>query len=246
MVWDGSNWVLNSCWSRAPSGRAISELKDLQQLVRGISLQVGKNDQWEWSMGAKGVFKTCILSKKLDCCIISNSSTSSGALRNVLVPKNVEVFIWRVLKGRIPVLVELDKRGVDLHSARCTNCDNDIECISRSLLSCEKVNNVWKKIFDWWEVTRPPILDLRPLLEGNLGQFSSDVGKKVWQAVIWTCVYLMRKFRNEKVFKKKDWCVPVAVCDIQIKSFEWVAKRYKTQAIYWNSWLHNPRNISFN
>ncbi|XP_071694603.1 uncharacterized protein [Rutidosis leptorrhynchoides] len=161
----------------------------------------------------------------------------------MLVPKKVEVFVWRVLKGRILVLIELDKRGVNLHSVRCPKCDNAIECISHSLLSCEKVRDIWVRIFDWWSMPRPPNFDLRGLLEGNLGQVGSELGKNLWQAVMWMCMYLVWKSRNEKVFKNKDWNVSVAVCEIQVKSYEWVAKRCKAKVIDWDSWLHNPQDI---
>ncbi|XP_071688288.1 uncharacterized protein [Rutidosis leptorrhynchoides] len=164
-----------------------------------------------------------------------------STLRNNLILKKVEVFVWRVLKGRIPVLVELEKRGVDLHSVRCPNCDNDIESVCHSLLSCERVRDVWNRIFDWWNLPRPPNLNLSSLL--GSGQNGSVSHNRVWQAVMWTCAYLVWKYRNEKVFKNKVWNVPVAVCEIQAKSFEWVSRRCEETRIDWNNWLHNPSSI---
>ncbi|XP_071699488.1 uncharacterized protein [Rutidosis leptorrhynchoides] len=217
-------------------GRAGSELDELQQLLKSVPVCADQSDLWCWNVSSKSIFKTKILSdlinEKLLC---SNASTSSGTIRNSLVPKKVEIFVWRVLKGKILILVELDKRGVDLHSVCCPICDNDIESISHSLLSCEKFRNVWLKIFDWWSVPRPPNLDLRSLLITNSWHLNSDMGKHIWQAVTWTCVYLLWKNRNEKVFKNKDWNVPVAVREIQVKSFEWVARRCKEKVIDWNS-----------
>ncbi|XP_071700547.1 uncharacterized protein [Rutidosis leptorrhynchoides] len=207
-------------------GRAGSELAELQQLLFSVPVSPDRPDWWYWDMSSKGVFTSKILSDLIDEKLFhSNGSFSSGTIRKSLIPKKVEVFVWRVLKGRIPVLVELDKRGVDLHSVRCPICDNDIESICHSLLTCEKVRNVWHKIFDWWSVRRPPNLDLRSLLSVNSWHINSDLGKHMWQAVTWTCIYHLWKNRNEKVFKNKDWTVPVAVCEIQVKSFEWVARR---------------------
>ncbi|XP_071687137.1 uncharacterized protein [Rutidosis leptorrhynchoides] len=62
----------------------------------------------------------------------------------------VEVFVWRVLKKWLPVLVELDKWGIDLHSVRCSICDNDIESVDHSLGTCKEVNDLWRKVLDWW------------------------------------------------------------------------------------------------
>ncbi|XP_071699026.1 uncharacterized protein [Rutidosis leptorrhynchoides] len=240
----GAEQRFNGSWIREPSGRAKGELEELQGLLRSVILQSDKPDSWCWNMCNSGTFKTKILAEHIDSKILHvNSSSSSETIRNSLVPKKVEVFIWRVLKGRIPVLIELDKRGVDLNSVRCPTCDNDIENINHFILSCDKTRDVWAKIFDWWAVPRPQNLTVRSLVDGSTGSLGSDVGRDVWQAVIWTSVYLLWKYRNEKVFKNKCWNVPVAVCEIQVKSFEWVVRRCKGKDIDWNRWLHNPCNI---
>ncbi|XP_071721572.1 uncharacterized protein [Rutidosis leptorrhynchoides] len=242
---DGSGQRFNGGWIREPTGRAKGELEDLHRLLSSVTLHPKKADSWCWSMCSTGSFKTKVLSELIDSKLLhASSSSSSGTIRNSLVPKKVEVFVWRILKGRIPVLVELDKRGVDLHSVRCPNCNDDIESISHSFLFCEKVRNVWDNIFDWWDVPRPSSLNLRALLDGNSVHFGSEVARSIWQAVIWSSVYLMWKNRNEKVFKNKSWNVPVAVCEIQVKSFEWVARRCKEKDIDWNSWLHNPYSLA--
>ncbi|XP_071714226.1 uncharacterized protein [Rutidosis leptorrhynchoides] len=180
---NGAEQRFNGSWIREPSGRAKGELEELQGLLRSVTLQSDKPDSWCWNMCNSGIFKTKILAEHIDSKILHvNSSSSSGTIRNSLVPKKVEVFIWRVLKGRIPVLIELDKRGVDLNSVRCPTCDNDIENINHFILSCDKTRDVWAKIFDWWTVPRPQNLTVRSLVDGSTGSLGSDVGRDVWQA----------------------------------------------------------------
>nr|GEX85103.1 reverse transcriptase domain, reverse transcriptase zinc-binding domain protein [Tanacetum cinerariifolium] len=43
-------------------------------------------------------------------------SVGQETLWNKLVPKKANIFIWRMLKGRLPVRGELDRRGIDLDS----------------------------------------------------------------------------------------------------------------------------------
>ncbi|XP_071738932.1 uncharacterized protein [Rutidosis leptorrhynchoides] len=234
----GSDASVNGSWNREPMGRAKDELMQLQQMVRAANFNTDGVDSWHWEISNEGIFKTSVLSKLIDEKILhTNNSNASGTMRNMLVPKKVEVFVWRVLKGRILVLIELDKRGVGLHSVRCPICDNDIESINHSLLSYDKVRDVWDKIFGWWNISRPPNCNLASLLGIYTGQFSSDMGRKIWQAVVWTSVYLMWKNRNEKVFKNMVWNVPMAVCEIQVKSFEWIAKRCKEK------YMHITKNV---
>ncbi|XP_071689418.1 uncharacterized protein [Rutidosis leptorrhynchoides] len=197
-------------------------------------------DSWAWILGANGLFKTKKLTELIDEKIIQTNVGASETLKNNLVPKKVEIFVWRARKGRLPVLTELDKRGIDLNSVRCPICDNDIEHLDHALLSCKLSKDIMERIFDWWRMGNLPSNYVRELLEGNSGHNLSDMGKIIWQAVIWSTVYLMWKNRNDKVFKNKCWSVPVAVNEIQVKSFEWIARRCKSKKIEWHNWLHNP------
>ena len=63
------------------------------------------------------------------------------------MPKKVNIFVWRVLQGRIPVREELDKRGIDLDSKLCPCCDSAAETCSHSLVMCNFAMSVWENIF---------------------------------------------------------------------------------------------------
>ncbi|XP_071695292.1 uncharacterized protein [Rutidosis leptorrhynchoides] len=144
------------------------------------------------------------------------------------------------MKKRLPVRTELDKRGIDLHSVRCPLCDNDLESEGHSLLSCSKVVEVWNKVYGWWSLGGVMNLSLEDLLQGDVRQQYSDSSKLIWQAVIWVSTYLLWRNRNHAVFKNKCWSAPVALSEIQIKSYEWIAKRNKGRVIDWHNWFHSP------
>ncbi|XP_071739149.1 uncharacterized protein [Rutidosis leptorrhynchoides] len=114
--------------------------------------------------------------------------------------------------------------------------------LSQSSTSCAKACDIWVNIFSWWGINWVSNGNISDLLQGNSGNLGSDLGNDVWQAVLWTCCYLIWKNRNEKVFKYKGWNVPVAVREIQVKSFEWISKRCKTKHLDWHNWLHTPPN----
>ncbi|XP_071736869.1 uncharacterized protein [Rutidosis leptorrhynchoides] len=172
--------------------------------------------------------------------VLIPSSSSCETLCNKLVPKKLEVFVWRARRKRLPILMELDKRGIDLHSVRCPLCDGDIETVDHSLILCKEAFDVWCKVFDWWGRGGIPFVNVEDLFLDS-GQTNSYTGKSIWQAVIWSCSYLIWKNRNQKVFANKSWNTPMTLNEIQIKSFEWVAKRCKSKSIDWHTWLHNPQ-----
>ncbi|XP_071714376.1 uncharacterized protein [Rutidosis leptorrhynchoides] len=138
--------------------------------------------------------------------------------------------MWRARKKRLPVLTELDKRGIDLHSVRCPLCDGDIETVDHSIVVCKHALDIWCKVFSWWGRGGVPYVNIEDLAL-DTGQATSFVGKIIWQAVIWSCSYLIWKNRNQKVFSNKCWNAPTALNEIQVKTFEWIVKRCKAKAI---------------
>ncbi|XP_071692058.1 uncharacterized protein [Rutidosis leptorrhynchoides] len=239
---NGSKCIGNWSWTRQPTGRANGELTELARLVESASIQPHKDDGWIWSLSSNGYFTTGCLSDLINLKILHAGQNNRETLRNNLVPKKIEVFSWRARKKRIPVLVELDKRGIDLNSVRCPLCDDDIESVNHSLILCKQVSGIWRKVFEWWGLNGLPSVQIEELLS-NTNPGSSDIGKSIWQAVTWSCCYLIWKNRNQKVFSNKCWNIPVALNEIQVKSFEWIAKRCKKKSIDWHTWLHNPHTF---
>lgn len=80
-------------------------------------------------------------------------NASVETLRNNLIPKKVGGFMWRALKGTIPVRVELDKSGIDLDSILCPVCGDEIETVNHILFSCNLARSVWESTFSWWKVS---------------------------------------------------------------------------------------------
>ncbi|XP_071718124.1 uncharacterized protein [Rutidosis leptorrhynchoides] len=162
------------------------------------------------------------------------------ALRNNYVPKKIELFVWRATQKRVPVRIELDKRGVDLNTVRCPLCDEDVETVEHSLIFCSKVMDIWNRVFSWWGFGSMSNLSIIEILRGNGPSQMSIHGKKVWQAVEWVCSYLIWSNRNNVVFRGKGWNSPVAVNEIQVKSFDWISHRASGRKFEWLTWLNNP------
>ncbi|XP_071699930.1 uncharacterized protein [Rutidosis leptorrhynchoides] len=143
--WDGTTCNGSWDWVRQPSGRTDAELGNMVQLIQEVVVDIEQEDRWIWSPCSSGSFSTKILSDLVRSKIITSRASGIETLRNNLVPKKVEVFIWRVMNGRLPVLSELDKRGIDLHSIRCPICDNDIETVQHALFQCIKSKKILGK-----------------------------------------------------------------------------------------------------
>ncbi|XP_071714124.1 uncharacterized protein [Rutidosis leptorrhynchoides] len=227
-------------WVRVPTGRTASELQEVINILMGIDFDFNSQESWKWVLANDGVFSVKRLSSLLDERILKNNNSSTQkTLRNNLVPKKLEIFVWRALKKRLPVRTELDKRGIDLHSVRCPICDGDLETVDHSLVNCKLSSEIWVRIYKWWNFGNCVLINVDDTLLGKSPLIMSSLGKKVWQGVEWVCSYYLRKIRNSMVFQNKTLSAPVLLNEIQVKSFEWISSRIKGIKIEWLNWLSN-------
>ncbi|XP_071687589.1 uncharacterized protein [Rutidosis leptorrhynchoides] len=187
-------------WSRSPTGRTAGELDNLLEMLSAYSFNQSGSDVWKWSLSSKGEYTVKACSALLDQQVLGSAASNCGTLHNPLVPKKVEIFVWRVLKNRIPVRIELDKRGMDLHSVRCPLCDDALESVDHSLILCKHVRDIWTRVYKWWGVGNFSGVSLSSILDDSSPLASSSFGKMIWQALKWICTYLIWKYRNNKVF----------------------------------------------
>ncbi|XP_071694435.1 uncharacterized protein [Rutidosis leptorrhynchoides] len=242
IVWDGSKCSGNWCWSRIPFDRAGSELIELNNLIVAVTINSGSADSRRWQGSSTGQFTTKKLTEQVADKVLIAGPNTFETFHNNLVPKKVEIFMWRARKGRLPVLTELDKSGVDLYSTRCPICDDSIETVDHSFILCKLEYDNWSKVFDWWGLGVSN-LSVGELFRGASNLYMTSEGCSIWQAVEWSCGYLIWKNRNQKVFKNKCWTIPIALNEIQLLTFEWIAKRFKSKPIDWHTWLHNPQRL---
>ena len=55
---------------------------------------------------------------------------------NKLIPRKINVFIWRVIHVPLPVRVALDNRGIDLDKTLCPRCNEDSETLDHCFVRC--------------------------------------------------------------------------------------------------------------
>ncbi|XP_071708833.1 uncharacterized protein [Rutidosis leptorrhynchoides] len=219
-------------WVRQPTGRTLGELDEISKLLSSVNVTFSPQITWKWNLVSNGIFTVKSLARIIDAHLLENSIVGSHeTLRNTLVPKKLEVFVWRALRKRLPVRVELDKRGIDLHSIRCPVCDGDIESVEHSLISCKLSVEIWSRVFKWWGFGNLANPGLNDILRGKAPQNMSSLGSKIWQAVEWVCAYTIWKNRNTAVFKNKSSCAPVILNEIQVLSYDWISGRIKGKDI---------------
>ncbi|GJV13468.1 RNA-directed DNA polymerase, eukaryota, reverse transcriptase zinc-binding domain protein [Tanacetum coccineum] len=106
-------------------------------------------DEWRWLLGEGGEFTVKELARLVGEKILQVENEAHEMLWNRLIPKKVSIFVCRALKGRLPVRVKLDRRGIDLDLVLFPCCNNIVETYVHSLVTCDLAMSVWDKIFNW-------------------------------------------------------------------------------------------------
>lgn len=130
------------------SGIGRENLEEGQTLVMANTCR----DLWRWALDEDGVFVVKTLSRLIDKKNLKIDRGANEMRWCKLVPKKENVFVWRALKKILPVRVELDKRGIDLHTILCPCCNNGMESLDHCLATCNVAVSVWDKLCKWWKV----------------------------------------------------------------------------------------------
>ncbi|GJU60508.1 reverse transcriptase domain, reverse transcriptase zinc-binding domain protein, partial [Tanacetum coccineum] len=125
--WCEGVWRWEWDWVREPRGRACGDVGELTGILQNVILTLNCKDSWRWNLtqDEDGNFKVKDLAFMVDDVCLSVGNTTQ-----------VNVFVWRVLHGRILVCVKLDKIGIDLDSLLCPCCDDSVESCDHSLVTC--------------------------------------------------------------------------------------------------------------
>ncbi|GKD52396.1 reverse transcriptase domain, reverse transcriptase zinc-binding domain protein, partial [Tanacetum coccineum] len=140
--WDDNRWVWEWDWVRNIRGRVCKELEDLLGALKHVVVSNNCRDQWRWSLDEEGEFTVKVLSRLIEEKILLSNNGDQETLWNKLVPKKVNIFVWRALRERLLVRVELDRRGIDLDSVLCPSCNNILEACADSLITCDLAMSV--------------------------------------------------------------------------------------------------------
>ncbi|GJZ12655.1 reverse transcriptase domain, reverse transcriptase zinc-binding domain protein, partial [Tanacetum coccineum] len=200
-VFDKGSWVNDVfCWEwdwvRSIRGRVCKEFDYLIVVLQNVVVSNNYKDKWRWRLVEDGEFTVKYLARFIKEKIVRGESGGHETLWNNLVPKKVNIFVLRALKGRLPVRVELDRRDIDLDPVLCPCCNDIVETWTHSLVTCDLAMSVWDKVFNWWKVGMVNSFTIIELFSHSGGVNVPTFLSRVWKAVIWAFGYYIWKERN--------------------------------------------------
>ncbi|KAJ9564272.1 hypothetical protein OSB04_000238 [Centaurea solstitialis] len=234
--WVDNRWVWEWSWRREPRGREVGELRGLEVLLRGKDPVKDKKDWWEWSLE---VGKGFSVKRYREAFIESRGTVDVGSVETLwckLVPKKVNIFMWRARIGRLPTRESLNGKGIDLHSTLCPRCGAEVESLDHALLNCTAVKEIWRYVGRWWNKNVVGMGSIQQFLQEDSMELSSSKGKSKWIAVKWSMLYLLWQNRNEVVFKNLNSDLGNCFFVWQRCIFEWIGSNTRSPCD-WFEWI---------
>lgn len=237
MIRDNWNNGWNIDWVRnISSGSAASQLTILQNTLTETILN-NSEDTYVWS-----VDPPAFSVKSARCLIDAGLLPHSGPKTrwNKLLPKKVNIFLWRMLRDRLPTRWNLSRKGLEMSSMNCSLCDNGIDNAYHVFLTCSLASSIWACIFKWLDIHPPIISSLMDFFvwldDTRLSINKRNIIDVISGATFWS----LWSFRNESIFGKDPPKRSLLFDKIVDFSFRWHSSRCKTHSITWNNWIQNP------
>ncbi|XP_071738617.1 uncharacterized protein [Rutidosis leptorrhynchoides] len=202
-----------------------------------IRVKTIKTIKIRWSLKSDGLFSVASARACIDRSLLPSSDTPTTWL--AFLPGKVNIFLWRLIRDRLPHRLNLSSRGLAIQSISCGFCNQGVESLDHLFFSCSYAREVWRAVFIW--VDRPfhgfsswqEILSWIDSLNGNVA--SKDCVFAIVVATLW----MLWRLRNCLVFNDKSVKKCAVVDSIKFFSFAWLKFRAK-RCVNGNDWLLSP------
>ncbi|GKC74670.1 RNA-directed DNA polymerase, eukaryota [Tanacetum coccineum] len=229
--------VLGFSLRRAPrDGVEMEQFRDMIAILEGVELPA-MHDRWIWSLVGSGEFSVASARKFIDDHRLTGSPHKTRWVK--VVPIKINVMAWKVRFDFLPTRLNLSRRGLELQSILCPNCNKEVESTSHIFFACSMVRDLYRKIASWWELSYSEFdsyddwLDWFQVL--RLHSKHRDMLEGVFYAMWW----LVWNFRNKSLFDSRSPSKAILFDDLVLCSFYWCRFRCKAR-FSWVEWLKNP------
>ncbi|KAD4180076.1 hypothetical protein E3N88_28667 [Mikania micrantha] len=227
----GDNITFRWEWNRMSLNYNLSqECQDLEEMVLNYNFRSG-SDVWIWNVDGNNKFSTKL------CRDWIEDQHGLAPVHNIFwlkwVPPKVLCLVWRLSLNRVPVLVNLGSRGIQLQSLRCPLCLLEDEDEEHLFFRCPLAQEIWRRI-SWWAgvdfVYSGSIHNiLTSIRDGSVVGFKKKIQMLIVSFSIWSIWFC----RNNWSFKRVRRSTDCLVDEIKSQAFTWVNQRGKKLATEW-------------
>ncbi|GKA10509.1 RNA-directed DNA polymerase, eukaryota [Tanacetum coccineum] len=194
---------LTHSFRRIPRGcLEESQVEELSKVVQTVELN-NSQDKWSWSLNTVGEYTVASARYLIDVRLLPKGELKTRWIRYVSI--KVNTFAWKVMTNSFPTRFNISRRGMDIESLACVNCDVGIESTNHLFFACDMAKKISKLIARWWDV---PFMDFDSYGERRSWIDNVKMPKKnknMFKGIFFVMWWLLWNFRNKKMFEDKSY-----------------------------------------
>ncbi|KAL4295459.1 hypothetical protein GQ457_12G031020 [Hibiscus cannabinus] len=235
-----NHWVWDIHLRRCLFDWEVPSWNELLSLLESFQSSGLGRDWVQWVGSSDGLYS--IKSLKLQLNLASSSEVNWKKMVWIgLAPPKVEAFMWLILHERVPVKVELLKRGVSgVADDLCPFCNQAKETVEHLFFTCSVAWQLWVSIASRWGVSL--VLHHNPL-QFMVGwphicsKLSRDI---MWLLTAFAIVWTLWLHRNDIIFQGKS-CDPAQLAfNAKLRAAWWWKARNTDSSILLDSIIADP------
>ncbi|GJZ25898.1 RNA-directed DNA polymerase, eukaryota, reverse transcriptase zinc-binding domain protein [Tanacetum coccineum] len=140
-------------WPRTNIGvRNKAYLRDLLTEISLIDINVDE-DSCVWSIAKDDIFTVAETRRIIDYMLLPSLIPPTSWYK--VLPRKVNIFLWRLYLDRLPHRLNLSSYGLDIQSISCPMCNGNVESSSHILFECDIASEVWRMVRNWCDIPLP-------------------------------------------------------------------------------------------
>lgn len=203
-------------WRHARRGRAATELDEFLQLIQWVKPAFSTDDGWLWSWAGDGNFSVKVVSSVLDNAV--SEIPQFSPIWSSLVPKKVNIFMWRARRCLLPCRLQLALRGLQIDNLYCPICNSAVEELDHALLACWPVRDVRSALSLWCGVSFRDVLEVSDLASQRTLKSVQAKHRPILEAMIMCSSWVIWKARNKFLMEGIRWSSMSIISEIQVLS----------------------------
>ncbi|GJX76510.1 RNA-directed DNA polymerase, eukaryota [Tanacetum coccineum] len=130
-------WCSKSCFFR-----------DMLNEIGHLNI-VASEDTCVWNLGPNGTFTVKDARNIIDQKTLPSLPSTSW---DKIIPRKVNIFMWRLSLDRLPHRLNLSLRGMDIPAISCSSCNANVESANHIFFECIIASDLWKLVYRWCEI----------------------------------------------------------------------------------------------
>ncbi|GJS36384.1 RNA-directed DNA polymerase, eukaryota, reverse transcriptase zinc-binding domain protein [Tanacetum coccineum] len=138
---------LTHSFRRVPRGGVEqSQVEEMTAILHSVSLNHSQ-DRWTWSLTNSGEYTVASARSLIDSRLLPKGDMKTRWIR--YVPIKVNTLAWKVMTNSLPTRFNISRRGIDIDTMSCVNCDLGVETTNHLFFTCDMAKQVSNLIARW-------------------------------------------------------------------------------------------------